>query len=276
MSADDGRARVRLRCVPQLKKLFLRLSSNTASDRPLAAADIDRDVNALLRSSELALIKRFFHQPFWESETQAAERAAAIEGRIRLESVADHSWKVADAVILLIDHFPTLDRCRAIELAVLHDKLELLTGDISPIDADATGTTTHAFNEAKAREKKEGESSALEQYLATLRPSLRQTQRATFADLIYESSVEARFVKAVDKLSSLVFVIQAKRGCVRDEHVRFTAAYSAKAKAGFPGLAGHYDALLSIFLEGVQSREGGETATEGIGCGQHRPLRTVG
>ena len=90
-------------------------------------------------------MRRFYKQPFWESESESAARAADVEGEIRLESVADHSWKVADAVLRRGRHFAKLDRARALELAVLHDKLELLTGDLSPIDADGTGATTYVL-----------------------------------------------------------------------------------------------------------------------------------
>lgn len=214
---------------------------------------MESDVRTILWSAGLASVRRFHRQPFWEDEGAAADRASQVEGPTRLESVADHSWKVADAVLLLSDHFDWIDHCRALELALLHDKLELLTGDLSPIDADGTGRTTHAFNEERAAAKRQSELAALERYEDMLRPAARNRQSGMLRELILESSEEARFVKAVDKLASLVFVIQAKRGRLDPRHVEFTLAYSAKAVEYFPALRTHYDVLVDVFLGSVEN-----------------------
>jgi 5'-deoxynucleotidase YfbR-like HD superfamily hydrolase len=215
--------------------------------------EAESDVQCILWSAGLASIRRFHHQPYWEQEGAAADRASRVEGPTRLESVADHSWKVADAVLLLSDHFDWIDHCRALELALLHDKLELLTGDLSPIDAEGTGRTTHAFNVERAIEKKGTELAALERYADMLRPAARRRQSSMLRELILETSEEARFVKAVDKLASLVFVIQAKRGRLDRRHVEFTVAYSAKAVECFPALRTHHDVLVDVFLTSVKN-----------------------
>lgn len=212
-----------------------------------------RDIRCILWSAGLASVKRFHHQPFWEDEGVAADRASLVEGGTRLESVADHSWKVADAVLLLSDHFDWIDHCRALELALLHDKLELLTGDLSPIDAEGTGRSTHAFNDTRATAKRESELSALERYAQMLQPAARRRQSSMLRELILEASEEARFVKAVDKLASLVFVIQAKRGRLDPRHIEFTLAYSAKAVEYFPALRTHHDVLVDVFLASVKN-----------------------
>lgn len=211
------------------------------------------DVRCILWSAGLASLKRFHHQPFWEDEAAAADRAALIEGSPRLESVADHSWKVADAVLLLSDHFDWIDDCRALQLAVLHDKLELITGDLSPIDADGTGRSTHAFNSGRAAGKRESELAALARYVRLLRPAAARRQSSMLRELVAEASEEARFVKAVDKLASLAFVIQAKRGGLDPRHVEFTLAYSGKAVEYFPALRTHHDVLVDIFLASVEN-----------------------
>ena len=221
--------------------------------------DAVSDIRCILYSSGLASIKRFHRQPFWDTEGYASDQAARIEGPIRLESVADHSWKVADAVLVLSDHFPWVDRCHALELAVLHDKLELFTGDMSPIDADGTGLTTHAFNPGRAAAKRRSELEALDRYGKMLRPPARARQTEMLTELILEASDEARFVKAVDKLASLVFVIQVKQGCLDPRHVKFTLAYSSKAVDLFPPLRAHHDVLVEIFQ---QSLTGSLTLTD--------------
>src|SRR4028119_1514345 len=114
---------------------------------------VERDVEAILASLKLQQIKRFFRQRFWRVETMEAEFAAKVETPPRLESVADHSWHVADTALLLSGHFPYLDVGRCVMLAVIHDKLEIFTGDKNPVGRDGTGSSTHAFNVAARMRK---------------------------------------------------------------------------------------------------------------------------
>lgn len=263
----------------RLPRVPLHRTRSTRSKAALTADDVRADIHAIFAATSLASIRRYFHQPYWEAESLAACRAEDVEGPLRLESVADHSWKVADSVLLLADHFPEVDRARAVELAVAHDKLELLTGDLSPIDDDATGRTTHAFNPARALAKRRAEWAALETYLGGLRPSLRPAQRELFGELLAEQTANSRFVKALDKLASLVFVVESKDGVMRPEHVQFTIAYAAKGPASFPGLGPHYDALVEILLDRVNERRleaGPVTRSQGDHVNQHRPVRALG
>ncbi len=241
----------------------------------LTRATAERDVEFLLWSAQLATVRRFFRQPHWEAETARAEEAQRIEGETRSESVAEHSWKVADAVLALASRFPGLDRSRAVELAVLHDKLELITGDYSPIDRDATGLATHAFNLDLAREKQRAELVALQDYCRRAGSALAEDQAPLFLDLIEGRSNEALFVKAVDKLVSLTYVIQVKRGRMAPAHVAFTLAYTAKAVEAFPGLAHHHDALVEVFMRDVTNDEHRTEAYAGPSI-PHRTLRSVG
>lgn len=207
---------------------------------------VQSDLDILMWSSGLATLLRFHKQPFWEKEGEAADQAHTIEGDIRLESVADHSWKVADAVLLLADHFPWLDRGRALELAVVHDKLELFTGDLSPIDGDASGLSTHAFNQDMAAAKAHGEHDALADYLQRLRPAQRSFHRQLYLELIDVTSEEARFICALDKLAALLYVIQKKPEGLSQRHYDFTVKYSGKCVEYFPAIAPHYQGLIHL------------------------------
>jgi 5'-deoxynucleotidase YfbR-like HD superfamily hydrolase len=207
--------------------------------------EIQIDVAVLLWSASLATLLRFYKQPYWEQEGNAADRARAIEGDIRLESVAEHSWKVADAVLLLADHFPELDRLRCLELALIHDKLELITGDLSPIDDDATGATTHAFNESVASQKALDEYEALNLYLSRLRSTQREFHQRLYAELIDVTTDEARFVCGLDKLAALTYIVQKKDGGLQPRHYDFTVAYSAKCFEYFPPLEPYYKLIVS-------------------------------
>ena len=217
----------------------------------ISASDIKRDIDAMLWSMKLCSIRRYFHQRFWENETMEAEYAARLESMPRLESVADHSWHVADTVMLLGGHFPHLNLFRCLAFAILHDKMEISTGDRNPVGRSGTGVSTHAFNLHQKTAKETAERQAIESYLLKIRPSAVHEQRTLLMEALDGRTPEARFVKAIDKLQALGFVTVKKRGAMLDKHLRFTLQYSEKAVAYFPEIGGHYDELKGRLLARV-------------------------
>jgi 5'-deoxynucleotidase YfbR-like HD superfamily hydrolase len=221
---------------------------------PPAKEIAKRDIDMMMWSMRLCSIRRYFHQRFWEKETSEAEFAEKIEPLPRLESVAEHSWHVADTVLLLVGHFPELDASRCTLMAILHDKMEILIGDYNPVGRDGTGRSTHAFNTRSMLSKSAKEQAAIVNYLSRLRPDVREGQAKTLYDLLDGSCAEARFVKAVDKLQALAFVVAKKRGELIDRHLEFTMAYSEKVVIYYPGLTAHYTELRSRLLLQVARR----------------------
>lgn len=202
--------------------------------------DVQKDVDVILWSLKLYQTRRYFHQLFWEKETEAAEQADFIEGYPRLETVAEHSWHVADIVILLGGHFPNLDLYRCIRMAILHDKMEIITGDKNPLGWDGTGHSTHAFCTTMRLRKDSEEKAAVSQYISALRESAKLQQCTDLEEIIEGRTNESRFIKAVDKLQALAYVLLKKQGNFQDQHLRFTLKYSEKAADYFPPLKAHY------------------------------------
>ncbi len=101
-----------------------------------------------------------------------------------VESVADHSYGVALMVLLLCPS--ELDRARAVEIALLHDLAEVVTGDVIP--SEGVPEFKKAADELGA--------------LLCLTAPLDWETRASelLREYQSQSSPEARFVKAVDKL----------------------------------------------------------------------------
>jgi 5'-deoxynucleotidase YfbR-like HD superfamily hydrolase len=217
-------------------------------------ADLKRDIDTMLWSMKLCSIRRYFHQRFWETETMEAEYASRIEAFPRLETVADHSWHVADTVLLLGGHFTSLNLDRCLRLALLHDKMEISIGDKNPVGKSGTGESTHAFNFNRQAAKEAAERAAIEYYLSRIRPSAAPEQRALLFEVLEGQTPEARFVKAVDKLQALAFVMVKKRGAMVDKHLAFTLKYSEKAVAYFPDLREHYEELRSRLITRVARR----------------------
>jgi len=214
--------------------------------------DISKDIRLILWSFRLHYERRYFHHRFWEKETQAAEFASKIEPFPRLESVAEHSWHVSDCVLILAPHFPEVNLDKAVKLALLHDKMEGIIGDKNPVGRDGTGMKTHAFSEKSQKDKFDQELAAIIDYSQMLRQCLREEHVALLLEALHSSSIESRFVKAVDKIQSLAYVITIKRGCFTRKHLKFTLAYSKKTVDYFPPLSDHYKALRALLLESVK------------------------
>jgi putative hydrolase of HD superfamily len=223
---------------------------------PISVDDVAADVNVILWSARLHGIRRYFHQRFWEEETTAAKFADLVEPGIKLETVSAHSWHVADIALLLLGHFPFLNRSRCLELALLHDKLEIITGDLNPVGRDGTGSRTHAFSGAARDRKSFVEQRAAELYVERLRPSIREEQHSILIDAINGKSAESRYIKAIDKLQAFAFVLLKKGGDLSDRHIMFTLRYSARIGEYFPGLSGHHVYLKRLFLESIASKRG--------------------
>lgn len=216
--------------------------------------DVMRDIDTILWSMRLHGIRRYFHQRFFEVESREADYASLIEPYPRLESVSEHSWHVADMVLILGPHFPGLDLFRSLSLAILHDKLEISTGDIAPIGRDGTGDKTHAFNVDLRIEKEVDEAEAAEEYLSRLSQGAMIFQRQLFSELISMETKEALFVKAVDKLQALAFVYMKKNGKFPDKHLRFTLQYTKKCVELFPPLSVHYEELKKRLMISVANQ----------------------
>ncbi|WP_271588485.1 HD domain-containing protein [Bradyrhizobium sp. CCBAU 53415] len=214
-------------------------------------ADAAVDVEGLLRGFGLQLIRRYAGQIHWEQESQEASFADRAEPGLKLENVAAHSWHVADTVLLVAPHFPFLDLARALKLALIHDKLELITGDFDPVGSDGRGTHSHAFHPEKRKSKVEAELRALDMYLAGVREAVRDNQRDIFLDAIHGRSAEARFVKAIDKLQALAYVLVKKGGNLTDSHLAFSLRFSRMAIDYFPGIQSHYAVLFNQLLDSV-------------------------
>lgn len=210
--------------------------------------DAEQDIDAMLCSLNLQLIRRYMNQRHWGEESEAAHAADRAEPGLKLENVAAHSWHVADATMLLAPNFPEVDQRHAIQLAIVHDKLELLTGDFNPVGTDGQGTYSHAFDSRAQAEKTQIELRALTKYLNILREPVRNQQRALILETIQGETTEARLVKAVDKLQALSFVLTKKAGNMTDDHLLFSLRYSFKAVEYFPKMARHHSALVNRLL----------------------------
>lgn len=214
------------------------------------------DARTILSSFQLQTLRRYFNQVHWLDETAEAIKAEVVEPGLKLENVAAHSWHVADIALLVAPHFSWLDMSRVSSLAILHDKLEIVIGDYDPVGHDGWGTGTHAFHPHAMQEKREAEIRALDVYLETLRPSARELQGRLLMEIIEGQTPEALFVKSIDKLQALSYVIKKKNGNITDEHIAFSLRYAGSSVSYFPKIVNHFIALTELLFSDVAGHRG--------------------
>jgi 5'-deoxynucleotidase YfbR-like HD superfamily hydrolase len=219
-------------------------------DIPLARR-VAKEVDLILWSGKLSELCRFKNRDFWEQENVDREYAGRVEGSPRLESVADHSWHMADTVLLIAHNFPPLDMGKCLIFAVLHDKLEIIMDDKDAVGRGGTGKRSHAFNPIIKKRKEELEREALERYSKKLNGEARRVQGSILLEYSEGKSREARFVRAIDKLDAITFIIRKKKGDMKDAHIRFTLKYAQAAIVYFPEIEPYFRELAHRLLLSV-------------------------
>ena len=170
---------------------------------------------------------RFFHLAGRLKET--ARAGWSLRGIADPESVAEHCHRVALLALLLAPRStPPLDVPRCVSLALVHDLAEALVGDITPYDG------------VSADEKRRRESQAMEQLAALAGDASLLT---LWREYDAASSPEARFVKELDKLET---VLQAAEYGTREDvgHAALDEFWhSAEARLSSPAARALLDAL---------------------------------
>lgn len=116
-------------------------------------------------------------------------RTTRVGDGSRRENSAEHSWQIGLMAMVLFGYAPAgTDRRRAIEMALLHDVVEVYAGDTFCFDDDALAT--QQVREAEA---------AVTLY-EKLPESLRQQYLGLWEELVEASTPTSKFVVALDRL----------------------------------------------------------------------------
>ena len=110
----------------------------------------------------------------------------------RRESTAEHSWRLAMLLMVLREDFKDLDIDKAIKMSLVHDLGELYDGDIS--------AKLQNDNDNKA----EMEEKAMRRLLTILPENLAENIYDLWKEYNECSTKEAKLVKAMDKLETIV------------------------------------------------------------------------
>ncbi len=139
------------------------------------------------------------------------------------DTVAGHSWRICLMVLVLHSSFPEADLARLLELAVLHDLGEAIGGDIPAPKQTGQG------------DKSAAERSDLVRFLAPLPAALRARFLSRWDEYEAATTLEARLVKALDKLETIIQHNQGKNPPGFD--YLFNIEYGRDYTDAFPFLA---------------------------------------
>ncbi len=141
----------------------------------------------------------------------------------RHESTAEHSWRLCLLAMLVRPEYPHLDFGRVLRMCVVHDLGEALNGDIAAVD-QAPG---HAKADAERRD--------LLTLLGDLSGPARDDMVALWDEYDAAATPEARLVKGLDKLETLVQHTQGANP--KDFDYRFNLGYGRAQTDADPLLA---------------------------------------
>lgn len=108
----------------------------------------------------------------------------------RQETVAAHSWRLATLALLVRDEIPGVDFDRVIQMCLVHDFGEAVTGDIPSF--------------LKSAQDEDREEDAVARLLADLPDPPRARLSALFAEMGALATPEARVYKALDKMEAVL------------------------------------------------------------------------
>lgn len=125
---------------------------------------------------------------------KSVERRTLLSDASRHENSAEHSWHLALAVTLFSDLArEKIDVAHAVQLALLHDVVEIEAGDTYVYDVAANQTQA-------AREQK-----AADEIFGVLPAAQNADFRALWEEFEAHETPEARFVRALDRMLPLLF-----------------------------------------------------------------------
>jgi len=121
------------------------------------------------------------------------ERRIWCTGLNHVESDAEHSWHVAMFLILFEKDLPKdLDFARMLKLALIHDLVEVYTGD------------TFAYDKEGRESKKEREAKSAEKLFSLLPEDLQKDFNALLNEYEEKKTRESQFVHSFDKIQPIL------------------------------------------------------------------------
>ena len=108
----------------------------------------------------------------------------------RIESVAEHSWRISLMAMLLKHEFPDVDIDKVVRMCLIHDLGECFTGDIPTFK--------------KSDSDRDIEHTLLMQWVLSLPQEIANDLSGLYAEMNAQETIEAKLYKAMDKLEAVI------------------------------------------------------------------------
>ncbi|HEX9996833.1 MAG TPA: HD domain-containing protein [Abditibacterium sp.] len=157
----------------------------------------------------------------------------------RRENSAEHSWHLALGILLLREYSGDLDVFRALQMAILHDLVEIDAGD------------TFVYDDANMELKTARERVAAERIFGLLPADQNAQFRAVWEEFERGESAEAKFALAIDRLCPIL-MNYATAGRAWNEHgvgAQRVRDYNLAATEGAPEIQRFIGELLDLAEE---------------------------
>lgn len=110
----------------------------------------------------------------------------------RQESTAEHTWRLCLMAFTFADKLGNIDMAKVLKLCIVHDLGEAINGDIPAVE------------QVDSAYKSDRERQDLKEISKTLPQTLQDELMGIWEDYEYALSREARIVKALDKLETII------------------------------------------------------------------------
>jgi putative hydrolase of HD superfamily len=178
-----------------------------------------------MNDSELAGFLEFLRQ----AERLKTVTRSAFTSTGAVESVAEHSWRLAMMAMLLAPEFPDVDAARLVRMCLVHDLGEAIGGDV-PAPEQARLRANGDVEGKSANERRD-----LLTLLEPLPPKFRKEIVALWDEYEAAETPVAKLAKALDKLETILQHTQGRNPPGFD--YRFNLGYGREHTASPPLIA---------------------------------------
>lgn len=157
----------------------------------------------------------------------------------RIESVAEHSWRISLMAMLLRPEFPNLDISKVVDMCLIHDLGECFTGDIP------------AF--VKTEDDRITEDTLLDQWVCSLPTESSEYLQALYREMNALETPEARLYKTLDKLEAVIQHNESPLDTWLENEYGLNQTYGFEEARQFPWLAQLRQCILEDTLKKIDS-----------------------
>lgn len=155
----------------------------------------------------------------------------------RIESVAEHSWRVSLMAFLLKHEFQDIDIDKVIHMCLIHDLGECFTGDIPTFRKTDTDRDT--------------ENSLLEQWIISLPQEISKEMTNLYKEMEAQKTKEAKLFKSLDKLEALIQHNESPLSTWSNNEYEFNKTYAFDTVAFSEWLTDLRKAILEETIEKI-------------------------